>query len=175
MNILAIETSCDETSVAVVRDGRWALTNVIASQIGLHTRFGGVVPELATRQHIVTLIPTLDEALRRARLDWDGIDAIAVTRGPGLAGALLVGLNTAKALAFARGKPLIAVNHLEAHIYSNWVVPASLDGAEAGPAAPVERGRAGAALRALGAERPAAPEPPGLPPVAGRPTFSPAP
>src|SRR5207248_8321288 len=88
---------------------------------------GGVVPELASRQHIVMLIPTLEEAMRRAGLGWDGIAAIAVTRGPGLAGALLVGLNMAKALAFARAKPLIAVNHLEAHIYSNWIVPETLD------------------------------------------------
>src|SRR5690349_18180788 len=153
VNILAIETSCDETSVAIVRDGREVLANIIASQIGLHQRFGGVVPELASRQHIVTLIPTLEEAMRHAGLDWDGIDAIAVTCGPGLAGALLVGLNAAKAIAFARNKPLIAVNHLEAHIYSNWIIPETLD--REGPPSPreprpaAEQTRAGAALRAL--------------------------
>src|SRR5689334_11307967 len=159
MNILAIETSCDETSVAIVRDGRWVRANVIASQIGLHERYGGVVPELAARQHIVTLIPTLDEAFRRAGLDWDGIDAIAVTCGPGLAGALLVGLNAAKALAFAREKPLIAVNHLEAHIYSNWIIPETIDAGAAPPAEPpaLPRTRAGAALEALGAPSSAAP------------------
>src|SRR5215208_3029184 len=107
MNILAIETSCDETSVAVLRDGRHVLANVVASQIDLHRRYGGVVPELASRQHIVTLVPVLQEALAVAELGWDEIDAIAVTYGPGLAGALLVGLNAAKAIAFALGKPLV--------------------------------------------------------------------
>ncbi len=151
MNILAIETSCDETSVAIVRDGRTVLSNVIASQIGLHRRYGGVVPELAARQHIITLIPTLDEAFRRAGVDWDAIDAIAVTCGPGLAGALLVGLNAAKALAFGRDKPLIAVNHLEAHIYSNWVIPGDAD--RRGPAGALARGAAGAAAAAPPARR----------------------
>jgi N6-L-threonylcarbamoyladenine synthase len=123
MNILAIETSCDETSVAVVRDGRHILANVVASQIPLHRKFGGVVPELASRQHIVTIVPVLEEAFSRARVDWVNLDAIAVTRGPGLSPALLVGVNAAKALAFARGKPLVGVNHMEGHIYSNWLVP----------------------------------------------------
>jgi tRNA A37 threonylcarbamoyltransferase TsaD len=182
VNILAIETSCDETSVAIVRDGREVLANIIASQIGLHQRFGGVVPELASRQHIITLIPTLEEAMRRAGLDWDGIDAIAVTCGPGLAGALLVGLNAAKAIAFARNKPLIAVNHLEAHIYSNWIIPETLE--REGPPPPrehppaAEQTRAGAALRALGVEPPRrAGEidlPPG-PPAGGRPQYAPPP
>ena len=123
MNILAIETSCDETSVAIVRDGRHIVTNVIASQIALHQRYGGVVPELASRQHIVTIIPVLEEALTRAKMSWVNIDAVAVTRGPGLSPALLVGVNSAKAIAFARGKPLVAVNHIEGHIYSNWLIP----------------------------------------------------
>jgi N6-L-threonylcarbamoyladenine synthase len=123
MNILAIETSCDETSVAVVRDGRHILSNVIASQIALHQRYGGVVPELASRQHVVTIIPVLDEAMQRANLDWVNIDAVAVTRGPGLSPALLVGVNAAKGIAFARQKPLLGVNHMEGHIYSNWLIP----------------------------------------------------
>jgi N6-L-threonylcarbamoyladenine synthase len=123
MNILAIETSCDETSVAIVRDGRNIAANVIASQIALHQKYGGVVPELASRQHIVTIIPVLDEALNRAGFDWVNIDAIGVTRGPGLSPALLVGVNAAKAIAFARTKPLVAVNHIEGHIYSNWLIP----------------------------------------------------
>ncbi|HMA33241.1 MAG TPA: tRNA (adenosine(37)-N6)-threonylcarbamoyltransferase complex transferase subunit TsaD, partial [Chloroflexia bacterium] len=184
MNILAIETSCDETSVAIVRDGRQVLANVIASQIGLHERYGGVVPELAARQHIITLVPALEETLRRAQLNWDGVDAVAVTCGPGLAGALLVGLNAAKAIAWARGKPLIAVNHLEAHIYSNWVIPAGLEAPAPAPPTPtvspaaVPRTRgAGAALRALGVE-PAGPAGPAdLParPPSGRPQFTPPP
>lgn len=123
MNILAIETSCDETSVAIVRDGRHILTNVIASQIALHQKYGGVVPELASRQHVVTIVPVLDEAIKRANVDWPQVDAIAVTKGPGLSPALLVGVNAAKALAFARQKPLLGVNHMEGHIYSNWLLP----------------------------------------------------
>jgi N6-L-threonylcarbamoyladenine synthase len=123
MNILAIETSCDETSVAVVRDGRHIAANVIASQIALHQKYGGVVPELASRQHIVTIIPVLEEALKRAGAEWVNIDAVGVTRGPGLSPALLVGVNAAKAIAFARVKPLVAVNHIEGHIYSNWLIP----------------------------------------------------
>src|SRR5438067_226764 len=123
MNILAIETSCDETSVAIVRDGRVIVANAIASQIPLHQKYGGVVPELASRQHVVTIIPVLEEALNRAKFSWVNIDAIAVTKGPGLSPALLVGVNAAKALSFARQKPLVAVNHMEGHIYSNWLIP----------------------------------------------------
>jgi N6-L-threonylcarbamoyladenine synthase len=125
MNILAIETSCDETSVAIVRDGQHILANAIASQIPLHQKYGGVVPELASRQHVVTIIPILEEALKQANFNWVNIDAIAVTKGPGLSPALLVGVNSAKALAFARQKPLVAVNHIEGHIYSNWLIPES--------------------------------------------------
>lgn len=123
MNILAVETSCDETSVALVRNGRHILANVIASQIPLHQKYGGVVPELASRQHVVTIVPVLEEAIRRSQLEWPQVDAIAVTKGPGLSPALLVGVNAAKAIAFARRKPLLGVNHMEGHIYSNWLIP----------------------------------------------------
>jgi N6-L-threonylcarbamoyladenine synthase len=119
--ILGFETSCDETAVAVVRDGIEVESNVIASQTDLHARFGGVVPEQASRAHLRAILPCLEEAFSRARADWDGIDAIAVTHGPGLAGALLVGVNFAKGLAFARGKPLLGINHLEGHVYANWL------------------------------------------------------
>jgi N6-L-threonylcarbamoyladenine synthase len=122
MNILAIETSCDETSVAVVHEGRFVRSNVIASQSELHSRYGGIVPELASRQHITAIIPVLREALEIAAIGKDEIDAIAVTEGPGLAGALLVGVNVAKTLAFAWRKPLVPVNHIEGHVYSNWLV-----------------------------------------------------
>ncbi|HET6312534.1 MAG TPA: tRNA (adenosine(37)-N6)-threonylcarbamoyltransferase complex transferase subunit TsaD [Chloroflexia bacterium] len=128
MNILAIETSCDETSVALVRNGRHILANVIASQIPLHQKYGGVVPELASRQHVVTIVPVLEEAMKRANLDWPQVDAVAVTKGPGLSPALLVGVNAAKALAFARHKPLLGVNHMEGHIYSNWLIPEAAAG-----------------------------------------------
>ena len=127
MNILAIETSCDETSAAIVRDGRQVLANVIASQIDIHQKYGGVVPEIASRQHILYIVPVLEETLAQAGLGWDGIDAVAVTNGPGLAGALLVGVNVGKALAFARQKPLIGVNHLESHIYANWLIPSDTE------------------------------------------------
>jgi N6-L-threonylcarbamoyladenine synthase len=121
MRILGIETSCDETSAAVVQDGRVILSNIIRSQEDLHERYGGVVPELASRRHITAIIPVIDVALQDAGLAAEDIDAIAVTEGPGLAGSLLVGLNTAKSLACAWGVPLIPVNHLEGHIYSNWL------------------------------------------------------
>lgn len=123
MNILAIETSCDETAVAIVRDGRHIVANVVASQIPLHQKYGGVVPELASRQHVVTIIPVLEEALEQAKFSWVNVDAVAVTRGPGLSPALLVGVNAAKGIAFARQKPLLAVNHIEGHLYSNWLIP----------------------------------------------------
>jgi N6-L-threonylcarbamoyladenine synthase len=122
MRILAIETSCDETAAAVVEDGRRLLSNVVATQIDLHRRFGGVFPEVASRQHVLAIQPVVAQALAEAGLDHAGaVDAIAVTHGPGLAGSLLVGVNMAKGLAFATGKPLLPVNHLEGHIYSNWV------------------------------------------------------
>jgi N6-L-threonylcarbamoyladenine synthase len=119
--LLGIETSCDETAVAVVRDGTYIESNVIASQTDLHARYGGVVPEQASRAHIRAILPVLEEALAQSRADWDAIDAIAVTHGPGLAGALLVGVNVAKGLAYARAKPLLGINHLEGHVYANWL------------------------------------------------------
>jgi N6-L-threonylcarbamoyladenine synthase len=119
--VLGIETSCDETSAAVVGDGRRVLSSVVSSQIELHRTHGGVVPELAARQHVTAIIPVVEQALRDAGVERDGLDAIAVTQGPGLAGALVVGMNAAKAMAYALGRPLVAVNHLEAHIYANWL------------------------------------------------------
>jgi N6-L-threonylcarbamoyladenine synthase len=121
MLVLGIETSCDETSAAVVEDGRVIRSNVIRSQEDLHERYGGVVPELASRRHVTAIIPAIDVALKDARVEKSDIDAIAVTEGPGLAGSLLVGLNTAKSLSLAWDVPLIPVNHLEGHIYSNWL------------------------------------------------------
>jgi N6-L-threonylcarbamoyladenine synthase len=119
MKVLGIETSCDETAVALVEDGRKALSNVLSSQHEIHGRFGGVVPELASRAHLERLNPLLDAALGEAGAGWRDVEAVAVTRGPGLVGALLVGLANAKALALALGVPLIGVNHLEGHIYAN--------------------------------------------------------
>lgn len=119
MNILAIETSCDETSVSIVRDGREILCNLIASQVEFHAKFGGVVPELASRQHIEAISPLIAQALEETGLGWEDIGAIATTMGPGLQGALLVGLMAAKTLAWAKGLPLIGVHHLAAHIWAN--------------------------------------------------------
>jgi N6-L-threonylcarbamoyladenine synthase len=121
VNILGIETSCDETAIGVVEDGRRLLSNIVASQVDLHATYGGVVPELASRQHVEAVIPVLDEALGRASCSLTDLDAIAVTYGPGLAGALLVGLNFAKALAFSADLPLVPVNHLEGHVYAAWL------------------------------------------------------
>jgi N6-L-threonylcarbamoyladenine synthase len=121
IRILGIETSCDETAVAVVRDGRVIESNVVTSQTDLHERYGGVVPEQASRAHVRAIVPALLEARARSRVDWAEVDAVAVTRGPGLAGALLVGLNAAKGLAFAADKPLLGINHLEGHLYANWL------------------------------------------------------
>ncbi len=119
--ILAIETSCDETAAAVVRDGREVLSNVIYTQIALHTEYGGVVPELASRKHIEKINPVIKSALEESKLTLDDIDAIAVTYGPGLVGPLLVGVSTAKALALATGKPLVGVHHIEGHISANYI------------------------------------------------------
>lgn len=116
--ILGIESSCDETSAAVVRSGEQLISNVVYSQIVTHQPYGGVVPELASREHLRAITPVVRKALEDARQSYDSIDAIAVTQGPGLAGSLLVGLSFAKALAFAASKPLIAVNHLEGHIHA---------------------------------------------------------
>ena len=118
---LGIESSCDETSVAVLRGGREILANVISTQIPIHQKFGGVVPEIASRKHIVNIMPVLDEVLHKADVKLEDIDRIAVAYGPGLVGALLVGVSAAKTLAFALDKPLIAVNHLEGHIFANFL------------------------------------------------------
>lgn len=120
--ILGIETSCDETSVAVIRDGKEVLSNVISSQIEIHKRFGGVVPEVASRRHVEGITIILQEALEKAEISLDDISAIAVTYGPGLVGALLVGVSAAKSLAFAKGIPLIGVHHIAGHIYANRLV-----------------------------------------------------
>ncbi|MGP4066240.1 tRNA (adenosine(37)-N6)-threonylcarbamoyltransferase complex transferase subunit TsaD [Oceanobacillus sp. M65] len=117
--ILGIETSCDETAVAIVKNGTTIVSNVVASQIESHKRFGGVVPEIASRHHVEQMTLVLEEAFAKAELTWDEIDAIAVTEGPGLVGALLIGVNTAKALAFAKQKPLVGVHHIAGHIYAN--------------------------------------------------------
>ncbi len=119
--ILGIESSCDETAAAIVENGRVVLSSLIASQVELHARFGGVFPEVASRQHIRTIYPIIDEALRTAHLEIGDLDAIAVTRGPGLPGSLVVGVNTAKGMALASGKSFLGINHLEAHIYSAWL------------------------------------------------------
>ncbi len=118
MNILAIETSCDETAAAVLDENK-LLSDVVYSQLAIHQSYGGVVPELASRAHLQTIIPTIDEALHKAKIRRQQLDGIAVTYGPGLVGALLVGVNVAKALAFANRIPLLGVNHLEGHIFAN--------------------------------------------------------
>ncbi|MGI8467619.1 MAG: tRNA (adenosine(37)-N6)-threonylcarbamoyltransferase complex transferase subunit TsaD [Pyrinomonadaceae bacterium] len=118
MLVLGIESSCDETAAAIVRDGKEILSSVISSQIELHKPFGGVVPELASREHLEKIEPIVKEALQRAEVKLEDIDAVAVTQGPGLIGSLLVGVCYAKALAFALGKPFIGVNHIEGHVYS---------------------------------------------------------
>src|SRR6266699_368521 len=121
MLILGIESSCDETGAAIVKDGRLLLSNVVASQIEIHNRYGGVVPEVASRQQLASIIPVIETALEQAGCNWENIDAIAATYGPGLAGSLLVGLTVGKALALAHSLPFLGVNHLEAHIYANWL------------------------------------------------------
>ncbi len=121
MRILGIETSCDETAAAVVENGARIVSNIVASQVDIHARYGGVVPEIASRQHISVIIPVMNEAMSKAQVSWKDIDGVAVTFGPGLAGSLLVGVNVAKAIALARGLPIAGVNHIEAHIYANWL------------------------------------------------------
>jgi len=121
MKILGIETSCDETAAAVVEDGARILSNQIASQVEIHARHGGIVPEVASRQHILAIIPIIEQAMAEARATWSDLDGIAVTIGPGLAGSLLVGVNVAKAIALAQELPITGVNHLEGHIYANWL------------------------------------------------------
>lgn len=122
VRLLAIETSCDETAAAVVEDGRTARSSIVASQAALHARYGGVVPEVASRRHLETIGPAVQEALATAGCSLADVDAIAATQGPGLAGSLLVGFGFGKALAYALGLPFLGVNHLEGHIYANWLV-----------------------------------------------------
>ena len=125
--ILAIETSCDETAAAVLENGRVLLASTVASQMDIHARYGGVYPEVASRQHVLSILPVIEETLAKAHLTLENIDAIAATRGPGLAGSLVVGLNAAKGIALGAGLPLVGVNHLEGHIYSAWVYDAGDD------------------------------------------------
>ncbi len=129
--ILAIETSCDETACAVLENGRALLSSTVASQMEIHARYGGVFPEVASRQHVLSIVPVVEETLAKSHLTLSDLDAIAVTRGPGLAGSLVVGVSAAKGLALGTGLPLVGVNHLEGHLYSAWVY-------NAGEAAPME-------------------------------------
>ncbi len=118
--ILGIETSCDETAAAVVSGGRSILSDIVASQADIHAPYGGVFPEIASRQHVRDILPVIEEALAQAQVGFEGLDGVAVTNGPGLAGSLVVGVNVAKGVALAQGLPLIGINHLEAHIYTLW-------------------------------------------------------
>ena len=127
IKILGIETSCDETAAGVVEDGRTLLSNVISSQAELHSKYGGVVPEVASRQHVRDLVPVLEQAAADSGLRLEDMDAIAVTFGPGLAGSLITGVNAAKAIAYSLGIPLIGVNHLEGHIYASWLTHRDLE------------------------------------------------
>ena len=121
MRVLGIETSCDETAAAVIEDGSVILSNVVVSQADTHARYGGIVPELASRQHMVTIVPAVRQALDESGLELESLDAIAVTHGPGLAGSLLIGVGAAKGLALAADLPLLGVNHLEGHVYAAWL------------------------------------------------------
>lgn len=134
--ILAIETSCDETAAAVVRDGRAIVSNVVASQVELHRKYGGVFPELASREHVRVISAVIEEALEALPGGLDAVEAVAVTHGPGLAGSLLVGVNAAKGLALGRGLPLLAINHLLSHVYANWLIPPDSDRTEPPPREP---------------------------------------
>jgi N6-L-threonylcarbamoyladenine synthase len=127
MKILGIETSCDETAAAVVEDGVKILSNQIASQVEIHARYGGVVPEVASRQHTLAIIPIITQAMSEANVTWGDLSGIAVTIGPGLAGSLLVGTNVAKAISLAQGLPITGVNHLEGHLYANWLANHSIN------------------------------------------------
>ncbi|WKZ49797.1 MAG: tRNA (adenosine(37)-N6)-threonylcarbamoyltransferase complex transferase subunit TsaD [Anaerolineales bacterium] len=122
--LLAIETSCDETAAAVIENGRALVSSVVASQMELHARYGGVYPEVASRQHVLSIVPVVEQALAQAHITLADVDAVAVTRGPGLAGSLVVGVNAVKGLALGAGIPLVGVNHLEGHVYSAWVYDA---------------------------------------------------
>lgn len=121
MNILAIESSCDETAAAVIKDGSEILSNIISTQVEIHARYGGVVPEVAARSHIEVIIPVIEQALEEAKTTWEDIDAIAVTKGPGLIGSLLIGVMTARTLAVTKNKPLIGVNHIWAHAFASFL------------------------------------------------------
>jgi N6-L-threonylcarbamoyladenine synthase len=136
--LLSVESSCDETGVALIEGGRRILSNVVASQVALHAPSGGIVPEVAARAHLRWIVPTLDEAWKDAGVTWDDIDGVAVTYGPGLAGSLLVGINFAKALAWVHDKPLVGVNHLEGHVYAAWLLdPGEDEGAKPKPEFPL--------------------------------------
>ena len=137
VRILGIETSCDETAAAVVEEGRTILSSVVASQVDLHAKYGGVFPEVASRQHIRSIHTIVAEALQQAHLSLENIDAVAVTRGPGLAGSLVVGMNMAKGIALSRSLPLIGVNHLEGHIYSAWLAGSQREDAPPEPQFPL--------------------------------------
>jgi N6-L-threonylcarbamoyladenine synthase len=121
VKVLGIESSADETSASVVEDGYKLLSLKVASSMDIHTAYGGIVPEISARSHIEAIVPVIDEALKQAQTDWDDIDAIAVTYGPGLGGSLLIGVLTARTLAIVKNKPLYAVNHVEAHVYANFI------------------------------------------------------
>jgi N6-L-threonylcarbamoyladenine synthase len=131
--ILAVESSCDETGIALLEDGRTIHANVVASQVAMHAAMGGIVPEVAARAHLRWIVPVFDEAwaaATEAGITWDDISAVAVTNGPGLAGSLLVGINFAKTLAYVHGKPLVPVNHLEGHLYAAWLADDAREPAE---------------------------------------------
>jgi N6-L-threonylcarbamoyladenine synthase len=136
MIILGIESSADETSASVVDDGYKLLSLKVASSMDIHTAYGGIVPEISARSHIEAIIPVVDEALKQAKTDWDQIDAIAVTQGPGLGGSLLIGVLTARTLAIAKNKPLYAVNHVEAHVYANFITESPLENYKLPPSPP---------------------------------------
>ncbi|MDP1713829.1 MAG: tRNA (adenosine(37)-N6)-threonylcarbamoyltransferase complex transferase subunit TsaD [Anaerolineales bacterium] len=136
--ILAVETSCDETACAIIENGRTLLSSVVASQMEIHARYGGVFPEVASRQHVLSITPVVAQALVQAHLTLKDIDALAVTQGPGLAGSLVVGMNMAKGLALGSGLPLVGVNHLEGHIYSAWVYDSPVRRGDAGEPVPPE-------------------------------------
>ena len=142
MLILGIETSCDETAAAVVRDGVEILSNVVVSQIDIFAEYGGVIPEVAARSHLEVMLPVIDKALSDAACSWDDIDAIAVTHAPGLLGSLLIGTLTARTLAILHDKPLYAVHHLKSHVYANWLnVPESENNPlRSAPSLPSSRG-----------------------------------
>jgi N6-L-threonylcarbamoyladenine synthase len=136
MIILGIESSCDETSAAVVEDGYKLLSNEVSSSVDLHAAYGGVVPEIAARSHLEVITLVIDKALKTAKTDWDDIDAIAVTQGPGLGGSLLVGVLTARTLAIAKNKPLYGINHVEAHVYANFITESPLENYKLPPSPP---------------------------------------